>query len=310
MVGDTRGDDELHKRIDPVAGAQEREARRPNDSATGPGGSARGTSSPATSPAAPDTTLGAASTYAINSGIFVKQLKELRELRSFVRRTTTVSTQEVSLGILDRIEKSKKGREPSPEEWQALERTTQLLYSQLTPELRHKYALGAVTGPMALAALCLLCLASLSLALVIELNTRSFVLTSYLIWLISLGAIGSIASLGMNILSVQKDVTFDLKDKRHLLLRVVLGALFGLVLTLPLGFHEFSTFTSYVDYSIYKHGDKPETPDQWTQLILLLLPFILGFSTSLVITVLNRLVTSVQAFFGSTNGGEPKNPDG
>jgi hypothetical protein len=34
--------------------------------------------------------------------------------------------------------------------------------------------------------------------------------------------------------------------------------------------------------------------------IFLLLPFVLGFSTSLVIMILNRLVGGVQAFFGKT----------
>jgi hypothetical protein len=33
---------------------------------------------------------------------------------------------------------------------------------------------------------------------------------------------------------------------------------------------------------------------------LLLLPFVLGFSTSLVIMILNRVIVGVQAFFGTT----------
>ncbi len=38
--------------------------------------------------------------------------------------------------------------------------------------------------------------------------------------------------------------------------------------------------------------------------MLLLLPFVLGFSTSLVIMILNRLVGAVQAFFGKSGTGD------
>jgi hypothetical protein len=55
-----------------------------------------------------------------------------------------------------------------------------------------------------------------------------------------MGAIGSVAFIGMNALSVQQDVTFDLNNDRLMVLRIVLGALFGIVLTLPFGFTQFS----------------------------------------------------------------------
>jgi hypothetical protein len=43
------------------------------------------------------------------------------------------------------------------------------------------------------------------------------------------------------------------------------------------------------------------------QVVMLLLPFILGFSTSLVIFVLNQMLEAVQTFFGrkSTSGSPP-----
>jgi hypothetical protein len=117
----------------------------------------------------------------------------------------------------------------------------------------------------------------------------------YLIWLISLGAVGALAFVGMNALSIKDDITFDLTNRRLLLLRVVLGALFAVVLTLPFGFIDFIEFCkSLADPSKSKHG----IPEMAKQAILLLLPFVLGFSTSLVILILNQLVEAVQAFFG------------
>jgi hypothetical protein len=101
---------------------------------------------------------------------------------------------------------------------------------------------------------------------------------------------------------VQEDITFDLTNRRLMILRVVLGGLFGLVLTLPFGFQDFLNFCSNIGGAIPLHekpGDtvKPSDSVTW-QAVTLLMPFVLGFSTSLVILVLNQLVDGIQAFFG------------
>ena len=118
----------------------------------------------------------------------------------------------------------------------------------------------------------------------------------YLLWLVSLGAIGALASIGMNALSIQDDITFDLSNMRLMSLRVTLGALFEVVLSLPFGYPEFLAFCK----AIWKPSQfyDPSTGVLTTQAILLLLPFVLGFSTSLVIQVLSQLVEAIQAFLG------------
>lgn len=65
------------------------------------------------------------------------------------------------------------------------------------------------------AMLALVALASLILAVgdYAEANSGRVVLPFYLIWLMSLGAIGPVAFIGMNALSVQEDITFDLKKQ-------------------------------------------------------------------------------------------------
>jgi hypothetical protein len=55
------------------------------------------------------------------------------------------------------------------------------------------------------------------------------------------------------------------------------------------------------------NGDRTpiDEPDKLLErAIMLLLPFILGFSTTLVIMILNRFVEAVQSFFGKS-GGSP-----
>jgi hypothetical protein len=46
-----------------------------------------------------------------------------------------------------------------------------------------------------------------------------------------------------------------------------------------------------------------------SQAIMLLLPFVLGFSTSLVIMILNRLLDAVQAFFGKSGNVDRRLPE-
>jgi hypothetical protein len=135
------------------------------------------------------------------------------------------------------------------------------------------------------------------------------ILPFYLIWTVSLGALGSVAFIGMNALSVQHDITFDPASPRLMTLRIVLGAVFGLVLTLPFGFPAFAQFLATIRGwagDVTKGlvlGDPIK--GYMTQALLLLLPFVLGFSTSLVIIVLNRFVESAQAFFGRAGMSEP-----
>jgi hypothetical protein len=129
----------------------------------------------------------------------------------------------------------------------------------------------------------------------------------------SLGAIGSIAFIGMNALSLQEDITFDLTNSRLIVLRIALGALFGLVLTLPFGFQEFLGFCKFIvggsGTSENSELQGVQAPTVTAQAAMLVLPFILGFSTSLVILILNRFVDAVQGFFGRrTEGGGESHP--
>ncbi len=118
----------------------------------------------------------------------------------------------------------------------------------------------------------------------------------------------------MNALSVQDDMTFDPTNKRLTMLRISLGALFGLVLALPFGFTDFVTFchglVNVNGNATSRLSDVALPAGQIAkQALMLLLPFVLGFSTSLVILVLNRLVDAVQSFVGKA-GREEERPTG
>ena len=100
----------------------------------------------------------------------------------------------------------------------------------------------------------------------------------------------------MNALTVQEDATFDITNPKLIGLRVVLGVVFGVVLTLPYGFGPFFKFVQDL------MSNKTAEPASALALksVLLLLPFVLGFSTTLVIMVLNRCIDAIRAFFGKS----------
>jgi hypothetical protein len=226
---------------------------------------------------------GVAPDLRINDVQFMHDLKWLKELRSFlIQEAINISPGEsdpLSFGTLNLLRYDISGRAPTEEEWSKVELFTQALFRLLTEPLRRRCILGGI--PMWVSALPIM-LALLAVAALFG-ATRSagpIQLLCYLGWLIFLGAIGSVAFIGMNALSVQQDITFDLTNRRLMILRIALGSLFGLVLTLPFGVDRFKDFIlgiTGVVKSIPADPGKTVT----NQALLLLLPFILGFSTSL-----------------------------
>ena len=253
---------------------------------------------------------------------FDRDLKRLKQLRLLIfQQAVDISggnLEPISLGCLNVLKYRCKwrggGRDPTEEEWSKVELLTQTLFTRLSdPLLRRRFILGDIPGWIAWLPVFLapVAVGVLILAVVFQSTSNTAMLTvgtvsSSLAWLAVLGAIGSVAFIGMNALSIQQDITFDLRNYRLLVLRIVLGALFGLVLSLPFGIEGFGRFVvaiSKLPISNVPISSGGATREFSASAILLLLPFVFGFSTSLVIMVLNRLVDSVNAFFGKSVSG-------
>jgi hypothetical protein len=211
----------------------------------------------------------------------------------------------LSFGTLNDLRYNEKGRLPTVEEWEQLDKRSQKLFSYLDDELRKHFELSQTANliaqlPLLFIFLALLIVAILSLITVLFSVDRLLLLGCYFSWTALLGAIGAIAFLSMNTLSIQKDITFDLTNKSLLAVRIVLGSLFGFFLSVPFGFYSFVTF-----WESLAHGTPaPGAANFSFEAALLLLPFVLGFSTSLVILVLNRFVESFTVFFGGRRGSD------
>ena len=233
---------------------------------------------------------------------FIRQLTTLISLKTFLLTEGVHIRPEdavlFSIGTLNQLRYSDGGRLPTIEEWELLDMGSLKLFSYLTDDLRKLFQLrqtaNLIAGlPVGLTILALLCLFLATLAV-----DRNLLLLCYFVWTTCLGGLGAIAFLSMNALSIQTDVTFDLTTKSLLAVRIVLGSLFGVVLSIPFGFDSFVTFSDSIARGVRNLGTGENVVSFGLQAALLLLPFILGFSTSLVILVLNRFVESIAVFFG------------
>jgi hypothetical protein len=233
---------------------------------------------------------------------FMQRLKRLQDLQDFLlAETVKIDAADAYLtGNLNLLHASENGRMPSMQEWHDLEASTQKLFGYINGDLRRKFLLGQAPKLIVILPGAFLALALASLIAALYFRFPSFF--CYLAWMISLGAIGAVSFISVNTLSIQTTATFDINNRRLILVRVVLGSLFAVVLSIGFGYPTFLSFLNQISTL-----GNPSTPiDALTQVggdlvkntVLLLLPFLLGFSTTLVIGVLNRLVESAGIFFG------------
>jgi hypothetical protein len=244
---------------------------------------------------------------------FMDDLGKLKELRSFlIEQAVQLKPGEaaaMSFGKLNLLRWRIDGRMPTQEEWTALEGLTQDLFRHLSDPLRRRFLYSRLPWwiPRLVGALGLTAFAALMISIFLW-GRPGFgfdsIVPFYLAWVASLGAIGSVSFIGMNALSVQDDATFDVSNSKLLTLRVLLGALFGAVLTLPFGLGGFS----HLIESLVGAGANPLTssaPTLTTNTLILLLPFVLGFSTSLVIMILNQCIDAISVLFGKKSSSPP-----
>lgn len=176
-------------------------------------------------------------------------------------------------------------------------------------ELQHRFRLQATREIITLTPILLLLVVFCALLLAVAapdnfiLAATAWRFLAYLAWTSGLGGLGAIGFLAVNSLAIQNDATFDMSNPSLVTMRIVLGALFGSIVSLPFCFPYFKEFTIWV----LNGGDLDAGHGA-----LLLLPFLLGFSTTLVMTVLNRMVAGIETMFGIERGlakGAPRTAD-
>jgi hypothetical protein len=244
---------------------------------------------------------------AIGEMRFIQHVTTLIMLKAFLLNEgvhiRVEDTQLFSFGTLNQLRYSDGGRLATLEEWGMVDERLQKLFGYLDDDLRKRFRLRQTANLIAGVPVALMILALLSLLAGTLTTDRNALLGLYFVWTAFLGGLGSIGFLSMNALSIQTDATFDLTNHSLLAVRIVLGSLFGVVLSIPFGFDSFVTFCQTIGSGAAQGGQNTWV-SYGVQATLLLMPFILGFSTSLVILILNRFVESIGVFFGQGRDGK------
>jgi hypothetical protein len=232
-----------------------------------------------------------------NDGIrdsdFIAQLDYLRFLRAFVVKEgieLPAGTNATDLENLANLQLKLSGRAPTREEWTSVDSKIRVLISTLDEPRRKKFRISRASSVLVIMPwfLTFIAVVLLLTPLLFEYFALHLLIV-FVFWLLCLGSLGSMAFILVNALGLHVDPLVDVTNKQLVMIRAGLGALFALILTLPFGFVAFQAF-----YRSVQTGGPFEQKDALT----LLMPFLLGFSTSLVLSVLNRLIESVQTFFG------------
>jgi hypothetical protein len=82
----------------------------------------------------------------------------------------------------------------------------------------------------------------------------------------------------------------DITDRRVLQSRILLGALFGFLFGLPLA----NSAMKEVNDALFKEDYTLNV----SSLTVVFIPFLVGFSTNLVLTILDRFVAAIRSLFG------------
>jgi hypothetical protein len=256
----------------------------------------------------------------IGSRPFLARVRELQMLRNFVLsegvQVPDGKEEYLLLGQMNDIHYSRRAPLPTAEQWRAVEEHLCALYPCLTPEQRKKYALRQFPKFMIWVAFIALAIALLAFngavypeafrqmwshvvrgVLKPDFNARlsSIVLWDFLLWNIALGALGSIAFMSVNALSIQADATFDIADAKFVGLRIMLGCLFGIMIALPVAYPGFADFCEKMS-QVADHREAAQVLNGY-QVSYLLLPFLVGFSTSLFMSIITQVIAAIQKLF-------------
>jgi hypothetical protein len=250
------------------------------------------------------------SSYGIAEQRFMAQLDQIKSLKKFLFDEkvafTAAQLPSIDLGDLNNFVYDAKGRVPSAEEWAMLDQKLAALTDLLTDALRWKIRvreLGFYFRNLPIAFLA----ASMGITIFYILfpyfftNDSSplralYFLACLMLWTVAQGGLGACAFIGLSVASSnQPNATgleaIDLTDRNTLGIRIVLGATFAFLIGGPISYLGLDSFRQLLMVS------NAPSPDYKVYLFLLI-PFIPGFSTKLVLALLNRFIDAIKAFFG------------
>jgi hypothetical protein len=265
------------------------------------------------------------SNVSISDQRFMAQLYELEKLKRFLFEEKVKFQPEqidsIDLGPLNSMRFRTSGRSPTTDEWKLLDEKLISLVSYLDVDLRRKFRMRELNYFFGIIPLGFLVTAVM---VTIGYTTFAFIfpvpssfgryasfVTLVILWAITLGGLGACAALAVQAMAVKKSSSsessgddqfngdiIDVTDRNMLQIRIIIGCLFAFIIGLPLAIKSLDTLYNALI------NPKTDTPPQASDIAFIILPFILGFSTSLVLAILKRCVIAIQAFFGIPSSQE------
>ena len=118
-------------------------------------------------------------------------------------------------------------------------------------------------------------------------------------WTFALGGLGTSAFFGTSLLAQLASVSHndqaklkEITDNNYLRTRLMIGILFASVLGLPFG------YSSLTRASASLYSDVNWDDNLLTTIMHIMAPFLLGFSTTLVLSILDRIVEGIRTILG------------
>jgi hypothetical protein len=107
------------------------------------------------------------------------------------------------------------------------------------------------------------------------------------LWAFALGGLGAIASIFIVVLNLIPQQTLRTSDLFEVIGRIILGCIFGTILATTIVVHEVTAF-----FDTLRSGEIPNSG------ILLLLPFLAGFSITLVLNLFEKIIRAIELTIG------------
>ena len=245
----------------------------------------------------------------ISDRLFVRQLGYTRSLVTFLIRRQALPEKPpdllANLAALGSMRYSARGRAASEEEWRKLYAISHGLASELPLEIATAFSIWRLRTFFGLFPFIFLIMGIAALeATYLEGYAVGgwyyFIgLAAVLSWTCALGGLGTSAFFGTSLLAQLASATGndqarlkETTDDTYLQTRLMIGILFAFVLGLPFG------HLSLVTASTSLFQDVVWNAELFTTMLHILAPFLLGFSTALVLSILERLIEGIKTTLG------------
>lgn len=253
----------------------------------------------------------------IRDARFYHQLTQVRKLKCFLFeekiKINKDQLQTIDLGELNNFIYDKNGRVPSQLEWRLLDEKLSAITLLLNDDLKTRIRisdLGIFFGQMPLLFLGFTTISTIGYGMLEYVGggggegrsdsiTYIFLyLVTAMTWTLSQGGLGACAYLATRVAMKTNEVaidTPDLTDRNVLRTRLILGPLFAFLIGTPVSILALDRILKGL--ALFEHSETA-SPLSASDFAIILIPFLLGFSTSLVLAIFDRTIIGIRTIFG------------